>query len=167
MGTRSKVLLMLLVAGVLQQSLFAVLRWGDVGAHLLLLTGVVAAIVGGADRGAVIAFLCGLLTDLFLQTPLGLSALAFSLVAVAVGSVQSNVIRSAWWIPPLTAFVASAAGIVLYALLGAIVGQSQFVRPWLLVVAAAVGAVNAALAPFMVKAMAWAMAGGIERPYAR
>jgi hypothetical protein len=56
---------------------------------------------------------------------------------------------------------------VLYALLGAIVGQSQFVRPWLLVVAAAVGAVNAALAPFMVKAMSWAMTGGAERPYAR
>ena len=167
MGLRLRVLFLMLIACVAHQTLFAAVRWGDVRPHLLLLMAVSAAIVGGADRGAVIGFLCGLLTDLFLQTPFGLSALAFSLVAFGVGSVQSSVIRSAWWIPPLTALVASATGIVLYALLGAIVGQSQFVRPVLLLVALAVGAVNAALAPFMVKAMSWAMTDQAESSFAR
>lgn len=167
MGPRLKILLLMLVVTVLHQSLFAAVRWGDVRPHLLLLMAVAGAIVGGADRGAVIGFLCGLLTDLFIQTPLGLSALAFSLVAFGVGSVQSSIIRSAWWIPPLTALVASAAGVVLYALLGAIVGHSQFVRPVLLLVAVAVGAVNAALAPLMVKAMSWAMSDRVESSFAR
>jgi rod shape-determining protein MreD len=167
MGPRLKIVFVMMVVGVLHQTLFAVVRWGDLGAHLLLLMAVVGAIVGGADRGAVIGFLCGLLTDLFLQTPLGLSALAFSLVAVGVGSVQSSIIRSTWWIPPLTAFVASAAGIVLYGLLGAIVGQSQLVRPVLLLVAVGVGAVNAALAPLMVKAMSWAMTERAQGAFAR
>ncbi len=167
MGIRLKVLFVLLVTCVLHQTLFAALRWRGVGPHLLLLMAVAGAMVGEADRAAVIAFLCGLLTDLFLQTPLGLSALAFSLVAVGVASVQSSVIRSTWWIPPLTAFFASSAGIVLYGLLGAIVGQSHLVRPVLLLVAVAVGGVNAALAPLMVKAMSWAMTDRVQSSFAR
>ena len=167
MGPRLRVPVVLLTAAVVHQTLFAALRFGDVAPHLLLLLAVAAAIVGGSDQGAVIGFLAGLLTDLFLQTPLGLSALAFSLVAFAVGTVQSSVIRSAWWIPPLTAFLASAAGVVVYALLGAIVGQGQFVRPVLLVVAVAVGAVNAVLAPLMVKVMSWAMTDRAESSFAR
>ena len=157
----------MLVVCVLHQTVFAAVRWADVGAHLLLLMAVAGAIVAGTDRGAVIAFVCGLLTDLFLQTPLGLSALAFSLVAVGVGSVQASIIRSTWWIPPLTAFVASAAGILLYGLLGAIVGQSQLVRPVLVLVALAVGGVKAALAPLMVRAVSWAMVDSAERSLAR
>jgi len=167
MGLRLKVVLLILVACVLQQTVFAAVRLGEIRPHLLLLMAVSAAIVGGADRGAVVGFLCGLLTDLFLQTPLALSALAFSLVAFGVGTVQSSVIRSAWWIPPLTAFVASVAAIVLYALLGAIVGQSQLVRPVLLLVAVAVGAANAVLAPLMVRAVSWAMTDQAERSFAR
>lgn len=166
-GPRVKVAVVLLFAVVANQTLVAALRFGDVGAQLLLLVAVAAAIVGGSDRGAVVGFLCGLLTDLFLQTPLGLSALAFSLVAFGVGTVQSSVIRSAWWIPPVTTFFASAVGILLYALLGAIVGQGQFVRPVLVVVAVAVGAVNAVLAPLIVKAMSWAMADVGESSFAR
>lgn len=165
--SRPKLVFVMLVVCLLQQTLFAALRWGEVSAHLLLLLAVAGALVGGADRGAVIGFVCGLLNDLFLQTPLGLSALAFSLVAVGVGSVQSSIIRSAWWIPPLTAFVASAAGIMLYGVLGAIVGQSQLVRPVLLLVAVAVGGVNAVLAPLMVKAVSWAMIDPAQRSFAR
>ncbi len=167
MGPRLKVALVLLSAVVVNQTLVAALRFGDVGPQLLLLVAVAGAIVGGSDRGAVIGFFCGLLTDLFLQTPLGLSALAFSLVAFGVGTVQSSVIRSAWWIPPLTAFVGSALGILLYALLGAIVGQGQFVRPVLLPVACAVGAVNALLAPRIVKVMSWAVADVTEGAFVR
>jgi rod shape-determining protein MreD len=159
--------IVLVAATVVHQTLFAALRFGDVAPQILLLVAIAGAIVGGSDQGAVIGFFCGLLTDLFLQTPLGLSALAFSLVAFAVGTVQSSVIRSAWWISPLTAFVASAAGIIVYALLGAIVGQGQFVRPVLLVVALAAGGVNAVLAPLIVKVMSWAMADGAESSFAR
>jgi len=167
MGLRLRVPAVLLVAVVVHQTVFAALRFGDLAPQVLLLVAVAGAMVGGSDHGAVIGFFCGLLTDLFLQTPLGLSALAFSLVAFAVGTVQSSVIRSAWWIPSVTAFLASAAAIVVYALLGAIVGQDQFIRPVLLVAAVAVGAVNAVLAPLMVKVMSWAMIDRAESSFAR
>lgn len=163
---RLRLPLLLVIVLVLHQSLFAGVRVAEVRPEVMLLVAVTAGIVGGPERGAVIGFLCGLLTDLFVQTPLGLSALSFSLVAFAVGTVQSSVIRSAWWIPPVTAFIASAAGILLYAVLGAIIGRSQFLRPQVVVVAAVIGAVNAVLAPLAVRAMSWAMAGGPDGSYA-
>lgn len=166
-GPRVKFPLFLLAALLLHESLFATIRVGSVRPHLMLLVAVAGAIAGGAERGAVIGFVCGLLSDVFLRTPLGLSALTFTLVCFAVGSFQSSVIRSSWWIPSVTAFIASAGGILLYGLLGAILGRSEFVRPVILVVAAVVGAVNAVLAPVVVKAMSWAMARGPQGSYAR
>ncbi len=165
---RSRVRLPLLVLGalVVHQTLFATIRLGDVHPQLMLLVAVAAAIAGGAERGAVTGFVCGLLTDVFLRTPLGLSALTFTLVAFVVGTVQASIIRSSWWIPPLTAFVASATAVLLYGVLGALVGRSEFVRPQLVIVAAVVAAANAVLAPPVVKAMSWAMAGP-EPSYAR
>ena len=164
--SRLRLPLVLVMALVVHQSLFADVRLADVRPEIMLLVAVTAGIVGGPERGAVIGFVCGLLTDLFVQTPLGLSALTFSLVAFAVGTVQSSVIRSAWWIPPVTAFLASAAGILLYALMGAIIGRSQFLRPQTLVVAAVIGAVNAVLAPMAVRALGWAMGSRPAGSYA-
>ena len=166
-GHRLKVAVLLVAAVVLHQSFFATVRLGDVQPQVMLLVAVAAAIVGGPERGAVIGFSAGLLSDVLVRTPLGLSALTFSLVAFGVGFVYSSVIRSAWWMAPTTAFVASAAGICLYALLGALMGQAHFVRPAMLVAAGLVGAVNALLAPLAVRAMSWAMAGGADRSYAR
>ena len=158
--------LVLFVGLTLHLSLFATARIGEVRPDVLLLIAVAAGIVGGPERGSVIGFLAGIVADLFLHTPLGLSAMAFSLVGFAVGTLQSSVIRSAWWIPPATAFVASAAGILLYALLGALIGRPEFLEPRVLVVAAGVGAANALLTPALVPVMAWALPTETERSFA-
>ena len=54
----------------------------------------------------------------FLQTPLGLSALAFSLVGFTVGLVGQAMVRASRWIPMVTAAAASALGEVLFAVAG-------------------------------------------------
>jgi rod shape-determining protein MreD len=159
---RLKLPLLLLSALVLHQSLLTPIQIVDVRPDLMLLVAVAAGLVGGPEKGVVVAFLVGLLTDLFVQTPLGLSALTFSLVAFAVAAVQSTVIRSAWWIPVLTAFLASAAGILLYGVVGAILGRDEFLSPHLVVMATVVGAVNAVLAIPVVSAMGWALASAAE-----
>ncbi|HUP69473.1 MAG TPA: rod shape-determining protein MreD [Acidimicrobiales bacterium] len=161
-----RLILVLFVGLTLHLSLFATARIGEVRPDVLLLIAVAAGIVGGPERGAVIGFSAGIVADLFLHTPLGLSAMAFSLVGFAVGTVQSSVIRSAWWIPPATAFVASAAGILLYAILGALIGRPEFLEPRVLVVAAGVGAANALLTPALVPVMAWALPTQTERSFA-
>jgi len=158
-AVRVKVAAALVLTLLLHLTLLSRLRIDNVRPDALLLVAIVAGLVAGPERGAIVGFAAGLLADVFLQTPFGLSALAFCLIGFAVGSVQSGILRSAWWIPVATALVASAAGTVLYAVLGAMVGQGQFVSPRLPVIALIVGFMNAALAPAASRLLAWSFKG--------
>ncbi len=111
--------------------------------------------------------MAGLLVDLLAPTPLGLSALTFSLIGFAAGGLQAGIIRSAWWIAPVTGFVGTTVGILLNAVLGAMIGRSHFVRLDVLIIAVGVGVMNAVLAMVVAPTLAWAMADGSERSLAR
>lgn len=165
--TRVRLPLLVSVALVLHLSLFLAVRVGDAHPRVLLLMAVGAGFLTGPERGAVIGFGLGVLADLFVQTPFGLSALTYCLVGFTVGGLQSGIIRAAWWIPSLTAMVASFAGVLAYALLGALIGQPYAISVHLVSVAAGVGLMNAALAPLVLRAMAWALPSEHERSFAR
>lgn len=145
------------LALLLHLTLLSELRLAGVRPDVLLLVAVAAGLVGGPERGAILGFAAGVAADLFLEAPFGLSALCYCLVGFAVGSLQTGILRSTWWIPVLTAFAGSVAGIVLYALLGATVGQTEMVSPRLPLVAALVGLMNALLAPGSVRVVGWAL----------
>jgi len=164
---RLRLVLVLALSLTLHQSLFVTLRIDDAHPQVMLLVAVVGGLLAGAERGALIGFAAGLLADLFVQTPLGLSALTFALVGFVVGSLQTGIVHTAWWIGPVTALLASFAGVVLYGVLGAIIGQAHFVSPRMVVVAAGVGAMNSVLAVPLVRAMSWALDSRPERAYAR
>jgi len=148
---------------VLHLSVLSRIRVLGVMPDLMLLLAVAAGITGGQSRGAVVGFGSGMALDLFLRTPLGLSALVFCLVGYGVGTAQTGILRSSWWIPVLTALVASALGELTFALAGAMVGETQLVNAHLLLVMAVVGATNAALAPLTVRIMGWALANDRSR----
>lgn len=154
---RLRLLVVLFAALVLHQSLFVTLRVDDTHPQVMLAVAVAGGLLAGAERGALIGFTAGMLADLFVQTPLGLSALTFALVGFVVGSVQTGIVHTAWWIAPLTTLMASFAGVLVYGLLGALIGQAHFVSPRLVILAAGVGAMNATLAVPVVRAMGWAL----------
>ncbi|MGI8686757.1 MAG: rod shape-determining protein MreD [Acidimicrobiales bacterium] len=164
---RLRLSLVLAVALTLHQSLFVTLRIDDVHPQVMLLVAVVGGLLAGAERGALIGFAAGLMADMFVQTPLGLSALTFALVGFVVGSLQTGIVHTAWWIGPVTALLASFAGVVLYGVLGAIIGQAHYVSPRLLLLGAGVGTMNAVLAVPVVRAMSWALDSRPEGAYAR
>jgi rod shape-determining protein MreD len=157
MLNRLRLPLVFLLVLTAQKSVLADVDVSDVRPDAMLLFAVCAGLVAGSEVGAIVGFTAGLAVDLFVQAPLGLSALVFSLVGFAVGSFRSNLIRDIWWIPPLTALVASTGGVLLYGVLGAVVGQSQFVRPHLLTIALVVGAMNAVLSLVLVRLTGWAL----------
>lgn len=167
MTSRLRLCIVVFVALTLHQSLFVTLRVEEAHPQVMLLVAVVGGLLAGAERGALIGFAAGLLADLFVQTPLGLSALTFALVAFVVGSLQAGIVHSAWWIAPVTAFGATFAGMVLYGILGAIIGQAHYVSPRLLLVGAGAGAMNAVLAVPVVRAMSWALDSKAVAAYAR
>lgn len=155
---RLRVPLVVVTALVIHLSVLTRLKVGGVMPDLMLLLAVAGGITGGPVAGAVVGFVSGMTVDVFLESPLGLSGLVFSLVGYAVGVAQTAILRSAWWIPVLTAFVASAAGEVLFALAGAVVGTTPIHTSHLLVVVLVVGVGNALLAPLAVRVVGWSLA---------
>ena len=122
---------------------------------LMLLAAIAAGIAAGPHRGAAIGFASGMLYDLMLQTPLGLSALTYAIMAYLVGSLQDSVLRAAWWIPVATATAASFFGVILYGVLGTVLGE-DLVGWDLLRTALIVALLNTLFAPLVVRAMRWA-----------
>ncbi len=162
-ATRLRVAALLVLALLLQTTVVADLRILGVCADLMLLCTVSAAVVGGPELGGVVGFAAGLLADLFLvTTPLGLSALVFSLIGYGVGSIRGTVLQEGWFLAPATAFVASAAGVVTFVLAGVMVGQSQLTASGPVAIvktALIVGVMNGIVAAPVTLLFAWAASG--------
>jgi rod shape-determining protein MreD len=97
-STGVRTALVLLGALVLQVSLLGRLPVFGVTAELMLLVAIAAGLTGGPERGAIVGFAAGLLYDVTLHTPLGLSALVFALMGYAVGGRQ-HAVRPRGWAP--------------------------------------------------------------------
>ncbi len=166
--TRLRLPFAVLLVLTLQYSALQDVRFRDIRPDALLLFAVVVGIAGGSERGAVVAFAVGLVADLFVQTPLGLSALTYALVAFAVGSLQAGLIRSSWWITPLTALIGSAAGVVLFVVIGSVLGQGHLVNGDLPMIVVTVALMNAVLSLPALALGRWSMAGlEPDRSYVR
>lgn len=152
-----------LAALVLQVCFFARLSFEGARPDVMILLAVIAGYLLGPERGAIVGFASGLAFDIVLTTPLGLSALVYSLVGYAVGVATSGMVRSSRWAPMGIAAAGSAAGMVLYALVGALLGQPTLEGPSLAAIVVVVAAVNAALAPVAVRALTWARTDDRDR----
>ena len=153
---RLRLPLMMLAVLLLQTSVLVRLRVFGVMPDVMLLIAVAAGITAGPTKGAGLGFATGMVIDLFLPTPLGLSALVFTLVGYGVGVANTGVLRSAWYIPMLTAGGASMAGVVLYAIAGSMLGERMWTTH-LITIALVVGVCNAVLAPLAVRFVSWSM----------
>jgi rod shape-determining protein MreD len=111
---------------VLQTTLFTRLRIDGVAPDVGLVAVLAVAWEDGPDSGAVFGFIMGLSIDLFLTTPLGLSALAYAITGYAVGVFQSGVVRTTPWLPPILGGIGGLFGGLVFITVGAIVGQPGF-----------------------------------------
>ena len=109
---------------VVQETLMLDLRIGGVHPDIMVLLPIVAGIAGGPARGATMGFGAGLVADLFLPTPFGLSALVGSLVGFGMGVATLALDRTALWLPPFAALAGSALYEVIYAVLGSVLGPA-------------------------------------------
>jgi rod shape-determining protein MreD len=140
-----------------QLTLMLDLRVGGIHPDIMVVLPVVAGIVGGPGRGASVGFGTGLVADLFLPTPFGLSALVGCLIGFGVGVATLALDRSALWLPPLAALGASAIYEVMYAVLGSVLGQPQMLHVDVLRIVVVVSVVNAIVAIPALRLMTWAL----------
>jgi rod shape-determining protein MreD len=129
-----------------QQTLMLDIRVGGVHPDIMILLPIVAGIVGGPARGASMGFGAGLVADLFLPTPFGLSALVGTMIGFGVGVTTLALDRSAIWLPPVAALGASALYELIYPVLGSVLGQPQMLHVDLLRIVVVVSVTNAVLA---------------------
>ena len=149
--------LVVLLFEVVQQTVVLDLRVGSVPADVMVLLPILAGVIGGPSRGAAMGFGAGLVADLFLPTPYGLSALVGSLVGFGSGVATLMLNRSAWWLPPLAALGGSAVYELIYASLGSVLGQPQMLHVDLFRIVVVVSVTNAVLALPAMRIVAWAM----------
>jgi len=153
--------LVILAALVLQVSVVADMHLFSATGDIMLLLGIAAGLAGGPERGAIVGFSSGIAFDLLLHSPFGLSALVYCLIGYAVGSFQTTVLRSSRWIPVVCAAVASAAGVLLFAVIGEVIGQESYVSDELVQIVLVVVVLNSLLALPAVRVMRWALEGGL------
>lgn len=163
-----RLVFVLVVVIGLQETVGAGISIDRVHPDLVVLLCAVTGMVAGAEQGAVIGFLGGLAADVFLTTPLGLSALSYTVIGYVVGSVQRGIIHPTWWLTPVISAVASGAGVALYAVAGSIIGESYMVHAGLSRIVVVVAVINAVLSLPMLAAVQWALrpSGGrrLSRP---
>ncbi len=158
-----RVAVLVVGALVLQVCLFARFSYEGARPDVVILLAIAAGFVAGPERGAIVGFAAGVSFDILLSTPLGLSALVYTLVGYIVGTVSGGVLRTSWWIGPAVAAVASAGGMLLYALVGTVVGQASFEGPPLSAILVVVAALNTVLAPLAIRGIRWARTDGHDR----
>ncbi|MGH9046404.1 MAG: hypothetical protein ACRDVW_03715 [Acidimicrobiales bacterium] len=152
-----RALLVVLVVLVLQLTVVLELRIGGAHPDLIIGLAVAAGLAGGVRRGALVGFVSGLALDLFLPTPLGLSALVGTAVGAAAGQlVEAGVDHSNPLFVPGVAALGSAIGVIMFAVLGTVVGQPDMLTVGLGAVVGVVAIVNGLLGFVAVRACNWA-----------
>ena len=154
-----RVALVIFIVLMVQQTIMVALRVHGAHPDLLWLLPITAALLDGPETGAIVGFWAGLCFDLVLPTPLGLSALVGCLLGYAVGSLTTAADPRATWLKPVAAFAGSVAADMLFAVLGAILGQGQMVQIDFLAVFLVVGVSSVVLVLPVSRLMRWALAG--------
>ena len=148
---------LILLAVVVQVTVFADVRISGVAPELLVLLAVMLGYWFGPERGPTAAFVIGLLWDIYLPTPMGLSAIVFAMVAFAVGTGGAELFRDSKLQLAAIAGLGTLGAVAGYALLGEVMGQRGLVDLEMLRVAMIAGLINSLVAPFTKPLVMWAI----------
>ena len=154
---RVRLVLLVVTLVVLENTVFRHLRVFDAIPSLCLIATVAIAYEEGPQTGLIFGFTSGLAIDMLLSgTPLGLSALAFSLTGFTLGVLQGGLVREVRGISPLLAAAGGLLGGTIFLVVGGIVGVDGFftlTRVRIVIVAAVY---DALIAPAVFKFTRWA-----------
>lgn len=155
-SSRIRLALVLFGGLVVQTSLVPLFAVGGRIVDVMLLLAVAAGMLGGPERGATVGFFAGLGTDLVVQTPFGMWALAATLTGYAMGSLYGGVVVGGRLVRWTMIASALAVGTVTFVLIGRLIGQEFLADVDLLPVVATVAVGGTILSPLALRVMAWA-----------
>lgn len=151
----AKAALLLMTLTVLQVTLLSDLRFFGVTAQSLLALSVAVGLMAGSRYGAIFGFVAGLCLDLYLATPFGLSAMAFSCAAALVGLAAHSTEETSRLGHAFFVAAGSMIGATIYALAGAGVGRTDLIRAGYPKTVLIIGVLNGLLGFVLVPAAKW------------
>lgn len=157
-----RTVLVVIVTLLIQSTVVLDIRVAGAHPDLMLLLPIAAGLGGDPEQGAITGFISGIAADAVLPTPFGLTALVGSLVGFAAGLVTRSSPYRGRWYAVLVALAGSIASVMLYAVLGAVLGQEQFLKVDLVAIVGVVAVANAVLVVPARAVMRWALAPPVD-----
>jgi len=139
----------ILVALVLQSTVFAQIKLLDARPDLIYLLTILVALLEGPASGAVIGFAGGMAEDFLLNTPKGITALSLTLLGYAVGLVRQYIVSPSALVPVIMVGVGTTVGLMFNGLVRFLLGQLDNGWGFQLQIALLTGLYNAMLTPFV------------------
>jgi rod shape-determining protein MreD len=124
--TRSSLVLALAV--VVQYVLLVRLRLDGAHPEFMVLLPFAAGYLSGPERGAAFGFVSGLVADMFVITPFGMSALVGCIVGYLTGLAAAGLARPSRWMVLVGGVGATAVSLAMYAMLGYVLGQPAMLK---------------------------------------
>lgn len=115
--------LLALTTVVVQVAVMPHLRLLGVVPDLGLVLTIAVAYHDDAETAAIVGFVTGLGFDLFLRTPVGASALAYSVTGYLTGLVQAGLIRSSRWLPLVLGAIGGLVGGLIFVSIAILAGS--------------------------------------------
>ena len=161
MTGRFRVLALLLTSAALQATVFDEVRIDGVSVEYLLLVSVLAGFHGGPERGAMVAFLAGLLHDSVGSTPLGVHALVYAPMAAAVGHLSVRLADGARVLVLVGLAVSVMVGVTAAAGVGALFGLHPVSGVDLVATSTIAALTTVVVAGPTSRVVRWAVTGGL------
>ncbi len=117
-----RLFVLIVVVVLVQVTVFPHLRIAGVAPDLGLVVALAVGYHDGPEAGAIAGFVAGFGFDLFLETPLGLNALAYALVGYGVGIIEGGLLRSPRWLPSVLGVAGGLAGGLILIGIGVLAG---------------------------------------------
>ena len=154
-------LVRLIPVGVLllaiQRTVFVDIEVSGVIVQVVLAFVAAAGASGGSERGAVVGFVLGSMYDLVEGTPLGSTAIAFTVAGIVAGLLALIAADPQWWLKAIFVGVGCAAGEAMQSVVRLFIGEEN---PWpadMAKVVLIVGLAGAAMSPVLLPLSRWCL----------
>ena len=153
---RVRLVLVVITLVVLQTTVFTHLRIFGAVPDLCLVATIAIAYEEGPQTGALFGFLSGLVLDLFLASPAGLSALANVCTGYGVGVFKGGLLRESRLLPVILGGVGGLVGGTIFVVVGGIAGQSGYLTLTSVRIVLVAAIYDAVVAPLVFPFVRWA-----------
>ncbi len=153
----TRLVLVLLIVQSLQTTLFSDLRPFGVAVQIVLLFVVVAGSLYGSAIGALTGLIAGMMFDMILPTPVGLSSLSLGLAGATAGLLIYFFNEPTWWMRLIAVAVASVLGEIYFPMAQSVVGLDGWLQLRVIKVALVVAICNVIISPLAVIVCRWTL----------